>query len=182
MDETLARGPVPCERSVTRGMARDRPSPYAEGEAASTTVARGPVPRDRSMARDRPSPYGEGAAFFTVARGPSEVSIRASERVPPAIAAWRGTGPRPTVKGRRFFPERGGQAPAISHPLRKTLAAQRPRMFAAQTGAWRGTGPRPTVKGRRFFPERGGQAPAIAAWRGKPARMRVWHPRALALR
>ena len=25
-------------------------------------------------------------------------------------------------------------------------AAQRPRMFAAQTGAWRGTGPRPTVK------------------------------------
>ena len=31
-------------------------------------VARGPVPRersvDRSMARDRPSPYGDGVAFF----------------------------------------------------------------------------------------------------------------------
>ena len=33
---------------------------------------------------------------FTVARGPSD-AIRASERVPPAIVAWRGTGPRPTV-------------------------------------------------------------------------------------
>ena len=29
-------------------MARDRPSPYGAGMAVSTTVARGPVPRDRS--------------------------------------------------------------------------------------------------------------------------------------
>ena len=50
MDETLARGPVPRERSVTLGMARDRPSPYGEG-AAFFPVARGPVPRDRCMAR-----------------------------------------------------------------------------------------------------------------------------------
>ena len=49
------------------------------------------------MARDRPSPYDE-VAFFFVARGPSD-AIRASERVSPAIVAWRGTGPRPTVKG-----------------------------------------------------------------------------------
>ena len=60
-------------------MARDRPSPYGEGDCFFT-VARGPVPRDRcvardrpapygirygfSMARDRPSPYGEGDCFF----------------------------------------------------------------------------------------------------------------------
>ena len=53
------------------------------------------------MARDRPSPYGQRREFVsvTVARGPSEVSIRASERVSAEIAAWRGTGPRPTVFG-----------------------------------------------------------------------------------
>ena len=81
---TVARGPVPRER----GMARDRPSPYGNGdnpvprdrnaeeplptvargpvprdrdaEEPFSTVARGPVPRDRDMARDRPSPYGNG--------------------------------------------------------------------------------------------------------------------------
>ena len=55
-------------------MARDRPSPYAEGGVFRLrdppgTVARGPVPRerpvDRSMARDRPSPYAEGGRFST---------------------------------------------------------------------------------------------------------------------
>ena len=40
----------------------------------------------RAMARDRPSPYGDREAFFIVARGPSEVSIRASERVSPALS------------------------------------------------------------------------------------------------
>ena len=47
-------------------MARDRPSPYDEGNreiqhgdvSRPSVVARGPVPRDRCMARDRPSPYG----------------------------------------------------------------------------------------------------------------------------
>ena len=60
------------------GVARDRPSPYGEGAAVfrlrnrPDTVARGPVPRDRSTtkaiphsdrgtARDRPSPYGDMA-------------------------------------------------------------------------------------------------------------------------
>ncbi len=42
---TVARGPVP----------RDR-----DAEEPFSTVARGPVPRDRDMARDRPSPYGNG--------------------------------------------------------------------------------------------------------------------------
>ena len=72
------------------------------------------VPLVRSTARDRPSPYGETeTASPTVARGPSPAT-RAGERVSPAnarperklhadkgffsIAAWRGTGPRPTKK------------------------------------------------------------------------------------
>ena len=42
-------------------MARDRPSPYGEGVAALTTVARGPVPRERCR---------KGRRFFPVARGP----------------------------------------------------------------------------------------------------------------
>ena len=52
------------------------------------------------------SQHGEGQALALrkekfqrpVARGPSDAT-RASERVSPAIVAWRGTGPRPTVKG-----------------------------------------------------------------------------------
>ena len=44
---TVARGPVPREFSVDRSTARDRPSPYGNGDNPST-------------ARDRPSPYGEG--------------------------------------------------------------------------------------------------------------------------
>ena len=84
---TVARGPVPRDR----GTARDRPSPYGNGdnpvprdrnaEEPLSTVARGPVPRDRDMARDRPSPYGNGdnpvprdrnaeEPLSTVARGP----------------------------------------------------------------------------------------------------------------
>ena len=51
--------------------------------------------------------------------------------------------------------------------------------------ARRGTGPRPTVK-CRFFPWRGGLSPEIVGlrgcWRGEPARLRVWHARAQALR
>ena len=69
-------------RRRIRGMARDRPSPYGEGDCFFT-VARGPVPRDlptsaenarrletpdvccadRCMARDRPSPYDERGRF-----------------------------------------------------------------------------------------------------------------------
>ena len=70
----VARGPIP----------RDENRPWP--------VARGPVPRDR---------YRKGRRFFPIARGPSD-AIRASERVSPTIAAWRGTGPRPTVKGDVF--------------------------------------------------------------------------------
>ena len=55
----------------------------AANEHRRFTVARGPVPRERFRPR---------------IAGPSD-AIRASERVPPAIVAWRGTGPCPTVKG-----------------------------------------------------------------------------------
>ena len=44
---------------LPQGMARDRPSPYGEGEAAWQTVARGPVPRDLSCAPG----HGEGQAL-----------------------------------------------------------------------------------------------------------------------
>ena len=82
---TVARGPVPRERSVDRSTARDRPSPYVKGDIfrprnPPVTVARGPVPRecpvDRSTARDRPSPYVKGNVFrpknppVTGSRGP----------------------------------------------------------------------------------------------------------------
>ena len=67
----VARGPVPRDRPSCakngrspeltaiffhdRCMARDRPSPYGNGDGfLFLTVARGPVPRDRCMAEDRP--------------------------------------------------------------------------------------------------------------------------------
>ena len=46
----------------TLGIARDRPSPYGEGETASTPVARGPVPRDLATETK--------TASTPVARGP----------------------------------------------------------------------------------------------------------------
>ena len=51
------------------------------------------------MARDRPAPYGKRAC-----RGLSPANFR-------WIAAWRGTGPRPTGNGRRFFHRRAGACP-----------------------------------------------------------------------
>ena len=41
-----------------------------------------------------------------------------------SIEARRGTGPRPTVKGRFWIPSRGGLSPAIARPTRKTHADQ----------------------------------------------------------
>ena len=94
------------------------------GRTSSWPVARGPVPRDRSlsenrtptkavfradrrMARDRPSPYGKRHAFFIRSAGacpPQSEDPRKKRTKPQAvfpIEARRGTGPRPTVKGRR---------------------------------------------------------------------------------
>ena len=91
------------------------PKPYDERKAASTTVVRGPVPRDcstaaenarsqettdvcgsdRCMARDRPSPYGEGDCFFSRSAGACPPRSLHGEGNPLACA-W--TGPRPTMK------------------------------------------------------------------------------------
>ena len=69
---------------------------------------------DRGTARDRPSPYGAGVAFFSVARGPvpRERSTRAKTArrptpFPVPIEARRGTGPRPTINGTLFIVARG---------------------------------------------------------------------------
>ena len=80
-----------------RGMARDRPSPYDETEAASSTVARGPVPRDRTT---RANIVHRPRLFLL------------------PIEAWRGTGPRPTACG-TFFHRRAGACPPRSFDLRE---------------------------------------------------------------
>ena len=103
-------------------MARDRPSPYDEGEAFFT-VARGPVPRERwsarTMARDRPSPYGEGAAFFTVARGlsPASVGVRGRWRREPArMRVWHARA-QALREGEAFFHSGAGPVTATLNEL-----------------------------------------------------------------
>ena len=81
---TVARGPVPRERSRT----------------VIFIVARGPVPRELhrpdvyflSVVCDRLITNGSRAGDLDLQRGGSLVHER-----------WRGTGPRPTVKGKRYF-------------------------------------------------------------------------------
>ena len=61
-------------------VASEGPSPTVNGEDfLGVTVARGPVPRDLSTATEN-------------ARSPETTDVCCSDR------AWRGTGPRPTVK------------------------------------------------------------------------------------
>ena len=127
------------------------------------TVARGPVPRDRSPSA-KP------------ARGPSPFSV--------SIAAWRGPVPRPTVRGCRFYRSAGacpprslnesislmfGMARACPSPYGEvcrssTVArgpvprdrspcakpARGPSPFSVSIAAWRGPVPRPTVKCARI--------------------------------
>ena len=113
------RTPTKAVFRSNRGTARDRPSPYGDREAALQTVARGPVPRDRSIRvknarRPKPFPrprHGEGqalalrlteTALHTVSRGPvpRDRSTRAkTERQP-----------RPFSSRSRHG---GGQAPAL---------------------------------------------------------------------
>ena len=77
-------------------------------------------------------------------------------------AAWRGTGPRPTLEGRfstvfneiRRCHRSAGACPPRSLSRRKPSAVPMSRAFSVLSDAWRGTGPRPTGKG------------AILAWRG----------------
>ena len=61
---TRIRAGFPREHPVDRSMARDRPSPYAEGKAFAGFPRERPV--NRSMARDRFShrPTRKGKRFF----------------------------------------------------------------------------------------------------------------------
>ena len=103
---TVARVPVPRDLSITgaRGLS---PAHFF----SFWSVGRGPVPRNRCLARDRPSPYGKrGRSGYRSAGACPPRSFQAPSRVGPrrfpsahpsgfpAIGAWRGTGPRPTVK------------------------------------------------------------------------------------
>ena len=102
--------------------------------------------------------------------------------------AWRGTGPRPTVRG--AVPDTAARGPVPRERFRPRSAwasAPRVRSGFLAIGAWRGTGPRPTgraavpgtvargpVPRERFMPRRAwASAPrlragflAIGAWRG----------------
>ena len=80
--------------------------------------ARALAHRGKGMCFDSETPPG------TVARGPSDAT-RASERVSPAIvritAAWRGTGPRPTMKGGLSAAAAPGGAPPYCIETRRSL-------------------------------------------------------------
>ena len=134
---------------------------------------------DRGMARDRPSPYGKRHAFFNRSAGacpPRSLDLREKRTQTKAVSsteAWRGTGPRPTVKGGGLENRSAGACPPRSFDLREKRT-QTQAVFP--TEARRGTGPRPTVNGTLFLTvargtspratgqdekKRGGQAPAL---------------------
>ena len=108
---------------------------------------------------------------------------------------WRGTGPRPTVRGGRFFHRSAGACPprAQHRFFHRSAGACPPRALGcARDGegqalalrcgvafffvarglspaivAWRGTGPRPTVRVAFFYLQHGeGQALALRGYRG----------------
>ena len=154
---------VVCDRLITNGSGAGAPDLQGLGA--------------RAMARDRPSPYGEGGVFsrsagacpprsfkspfFTVARGPvPRDPSNEEETFFPQRERWRGTGPRPTMKGRRYFFRSAGACPprSFKSPFFTVARGPVPRdpsneeeTFFPQRGRWRGTGPRPTMRGRRFL-------------------------------
>ena len=100
------------------------------------TVARGPVPRDRATCAKttrRPKPF------------------------PVLTEAWRGTGPRPTVKRGSLAYRSAGPVPRDRATCAKTT--RRPRPFPVSTEARRGTGPRPTMKGSSLAYRSAGACP-----------------------
>ena len=99
---------------------------------------------------------------FTVARGP--VPRRAKR----TIQRSRGTGPRATVKKTPPLHVGRGPVPRRAQTLEKTGVRERQKKTPRITV---GRGPVPRYAKR-----------TIQRSRGKPARMRVWHPRAPALR
>ena len=133
----LRENPTPAKAvfRADRGMARDRPSPYVKGRRFFT-VARGPGPREKTHRN-------------TVARGPVPRE-RWNTRTLLSTQAWRGTGPRPTVKGRLLRNRSAGACPPRSFDLRENRT-QPTAIFRADRGMARAC-PSPYVKGRRFLP------------------------------
>ena len=105
--------------------ARACPSRALREINADDTVGRGPVPRDRGMARDRPSPYGDPGRFFTVDPFGSRCS---RTTVFYRIRARRGTGPRPTVTGGRFFYRSAGACPPRALDCADDIKTRRARL------------------------------------------------------
>ena len=81
--------------------------------------------------------------------------------------AWRGTGPRPTVKGGGLAYRSAGACPPRAPDPRENRT---PTNAVSPIEAWRGTGPRPTVKG-------GGLANRSAGALGCHTRIRAGFPR-----
>ena len=104
------RGPVP-RPTVKRRLLINRSAgacpPRSYDLRENRTPAKAISRANRGTARDRPSPYGEGMAFFPSRGGLSPASVGVRER-------WRGTGPRPTVKGRYFFRRAGPVTATLS--------------------------------------------------------------------
>ncbi len=74
--------------------------------------------------------------------------------------AWRGTGPRPTVKGKQPSTVARGPVPRDPSVLEEP---------SDSADAWRGTGPRPTVKGKRPSTVARGPVPRDPAVLGEPS-------------
>ena len=117
---------------------------------------------DRGTARDRPSPYGKRHVFLSSRGGLSPASVDLRENHPPTNAvssteAWRGTGPRPTVKGDGLVYRRAGACPPRSPDLRENCTPT--QAVSLPTEARRGPVPRPTVSGTLFFTVARGPVP-----------------------
>ena len=107
-----ARGPRP----TVKGTVFYR----SAGALGCHTRIREGFPRNRCMARDRPSPYGEGNRFFRRSAGALGCHTRIREGFPRNRCMARDR-PSPYVKGRRFFHRSAGPVTATLNDLGNTL-------------------------------------------------------------
>ena len=185
---TVARGPVPREKTHRNPVARGpvpreaHPDHRSARACPSRSLDCANATMDRGMARDRPSPYGEGGRFFTVARGP--VPREKTPRNPVArgpvprdrwiarvlrwTQAWRGTGPRPTMKRRLPHNRSAGACPPRSPDLRENRTPAT-ALSRADRGMARDR-PSPYGEGGRFFPVARGPVPREKMHRNTVAR------------
>ena len=105
------------------------------------TVARGPVPRERHVGE--PSRSRCNTLNLLRSYGP--------KRAVRWTAAWRGTGPRPTVKG--------GRSAAKKPSGYRSAGACPPRALDCADDGEGQDFPQPYVKGRRFFHRSAGACP-----------------------